>query len=387
LHRQWPDDPDDHAERPLLQLHLFLVISQTLNGANTVNFTYDNDNLLTQAGALSISRNSQNGLVTGTTLGVVNDFWSYNTFGEVSGYSAGANASEVFKIQYTRDKLGRITEKSETVSGGPKTYSYVYDAAGRLGEIKEAGGTVATYTYDSNGNRITTNTGTPVTATFDNQDRLLQYGSTIYTYAGSGELASKAVGEESTTYPYDELGNLLDVSLPDGNHISYLIDGRNRRIGKRVNNVLVQGWLYKDRLNPVAELDGGGAVVAQFVYGTKQNVPDYLYKGGSTYRIISDHLGSPRLVIDISSGEIRQRGSTTPHLGISFPTPVPDSSLSGLREAFMINTPNSTGSGLGTMMPKQVAGRLRIPSDLTPRILICTSTRPAIRSTVLIRPD
>ncbi len=103
------------------------------------------------------------------------------------------------------------------------------------------------------------------------------------------------------------LGNLLAVTLPDGTLIEYVIDGRNRRIGKKVNGVLIQGFLYGDQLNPVAELDGTGNVVARFIYGTKANVPDYMVKGGATYRIISDHLGSPRLVVDVSTGTVVQR--------------------------------------------------------------------------------
>jgi len=65
--------------------------------------------------------------------------------------------------------------------------------------------------------------------------------------------------------------------------------------------------LYKDRLNPAAELDGTGAVVSRFVYSTKANVPDYVEKGGVTYRILSDHLGSVRLVVDASTGAVAQR--------------------------------------------------------------------------------
>jgi RHS repeat-associated protein len=65
--------------------------------------------------------------------------------------------------------------------------------------------------------------------------------------------------------------------------------------------------LYKDQLNLVAELDGNNNVVARFIYGTKINVPDYMEKGGTTYRIISDHLGSPRLVVNVADGSIAQR--------------------------------------------------------------------------------
>jgi RHS repeat-associated protein len=65
--------------------------------------------------------------------------------------------------------------------------------------------------------------------------------------------------------------------------------------------------LYKDGINPVAQLDGSGAVVSLFVYGTKRTVPDYMVRGGNTYRIISDHLGSVRLVVDAATGAISQR--------------------------------------------------------------------------------
>jgi len=95
-------------------------------------------------------------------------------------------------------------------------------------------------------------------------------------------------------------------ALSDGNHIDYLIDGQYRRIGK-VNGTLVQGFLYQDQLRPIAELDGENHVVSRFVYGDKPNVPAYLIKNGITYRILSDHLGSPRLVVNADTGDIAQR--------------------------------------------------------------------------------
>jgi len=36
-------------------------------------------------------------------------------------------------------------------------------------------------------------------------------------------------------------------------------------------------------------------------------VPDYMVKGGNTYRIVTDHLGSPRLVVDVATGSVAQR--------------------------------------------------------------------------------
>ena len=143
--------------------------------------------------------------------------------------------------------------------------------------------------------------------TYDDQDRMLSYGGNTYQYTASGELKSKTNAEGTTVYDYDVLGNLRAVTLPDGTKIEYVIDGLNRRIGRKVNGVLVQGFLYQDQLNPVAELDGSGNVVSRFVYGTRSNVPDYVVMGGVTYRIITDHLGSPRVIINVATGEIVQR--------------------------------------------------------------------------------
>lgn len=69
----------------------------------------------------------------------------------------------------------------------------------------------------------------------------------------------------------------------------------------------MQGFLYQDDINPAAELDGAGNVVARFVYGTRINVPDYMIKNGNTYKFIVDHLGSPRIIVDVNTGTIVQR--------------------------------------------------------------------------------
>ncbi|MCU7936607.1 MAG: RHS repeat-associated core domain-containing protein [Candidatus Thiodiazotropha sp. (ex Dulcina madagascariensis)] len=204
-----------------------------------------------------------------------------------------------------RDKLGRITEKRETLEGVTSTTAYSYDLADRLEAVSQDGTEIARYQYDGNGNRTHVN-GAQI-ATYDQQDRLLAYGDAVYRYTANGELTEKTENGVTTDYTYDVLGNLMQVRLPGDVTLDYVIDGKNRRIGKQVNGSLVQGFLYKDQLNPIAELDGANNVISRFVYGTKINVPDYMIRGGNTYRIISDHLGSPRLVVNALTGEVSQR--------------------------------------------------------------------------------
>jgi len=55
------------------------------------------------------------------------------------------------------------------------------------------------------------------------------------------------------------------------------------------------------------QLHGAWNVVARFVYASKGHVPDYMIKGGVTYRVISDHLGSVRLVVNVTDGSVMQR--------------------------------------------------------------------------------
>jgi RHS repeat-associated protein len=278
----------------------FRTTSISVNG-NSISFSYDADNLLTKAGALNLARNEQNGLLTGTALGATATTHSYNTLGELQTLSATHSGNGLYSFSLSRDQRGNITQKTETVQGQTVTYGYAYDVTGRLIEVTKNGVVQTTYNYDPNGNRLSAG------AMYDDQDRLLTYGGNSYTYTANGELKTKTQGGQTSTYTYDVLGNLRQASVPGVNDIEYVIDGRSRRVGKKLGATLVQGFLYQDGLRPIAELDGSGAVVSRFVYGSRFNVPDYMVKGSTTYRIVSDHLGSPRLIINTADGTIAQR--------------------------------------------------------------------------------
>jgi len=258
---------------------------------------------------MTITRSPTTGFITDTTLGSVTTLLGHSGFGELDSTDASAGATALYSTSYTRDALGRITQLDETVEGVASTWVYEYDVAGRLWKVTDDGVLVGQYSYDNNGNRtgVTNDLGLAVRGSYDAQDRLLSYGDATYTHTANGELSSRTTPTGTTSYVYDVLGNLVQVTLEDSTVIEYVVDGENRRVGRKVGGTLVQGFLYKDRLNPVAELDGTGNVVARFVYGTKANVPNYMEKGGVTYRILSDHLGSVRLVVDTSTGVVAQR--------------------------------------------------------------------------------
>lgn len=100
--------------------------------------------------------------------------------------------------------------------------------------------------------------------------------------------------------------------------IDYIVDGKGRRIGKRKaaspsTPALDRRWIYRDGLNPVAEIDGvTGSTIARYVYGSRSNVPDLVVRDGNTYRIIVDQLGSPRMAINVAnSADVPYRADYT----------------------------------------------------------------------------
>ena len=282
----------------------------SVNGGPEAAYSYDKDGLITKAGALDLSRDQTRGLLTGTTLSNVTDTRAFNSFGEMESYEALSGSNRLYQSTYKLDSLGRIVEKTETIGGNSTTFAYTYDEEGNLKEVKQNGEVVASYAYDPNGNRLSQITPSGTTeGSYDAQDRLISYGGNEYAYTPDGQLKTKTDTSTGkvTSYDYDALGNLLSVTLPEGKEVEYVVDAADRRVGKKVDGQLVQGFLYLGQLAPVAELDGSGNVVSRFVYGTKENVPDYMEKNGKTYRMITDQVGSVRLVVDAATGEVAQR--------------------------------------------------------------------------------
>ena len=275
-----------------------------------------------------IERYAQSGLVRQTTLGELVTEYTYTDFGEIDTYLVYANGgtptdeldpttreddTEFFFADYEYDELGRIvqiTEEVENISAPVKGYEY--DVAGRLWRAKKDGVVIAEYEYDLNGNRTAVLDGSGDSVVdhiaHDDQDRLTSYDDMVYAYNNHGELEWSShwrlnelteVVEyfDRTDYVYDVFGNLRHVGLPDGTEIDYEIDPLGRRVRRESNGVEDQRLLWDGQLRPVAELDSSGIIETRYVYGLGLNVPDYYERDEHTYRIITDHLGSPRLIV------------------------------------------------------------------------------------------
>lgn len=288
----------------------FRVASSTVNSEPPIQIERDNDGFTTRVGDLNLGRDPQNGRLLGTEIGTVRDVREYNDFGEAERYAVFVDdaPTPVFESRRERDQVGRITRLDEVVDGDARTSEYTYDSNGRLVEVSDGETVLTTFAYDEIGNRIRrTDASGTVTAEYDGRNRLRRYGDVLYEHTplGAVERVIDPDGAE-TTYRYTPLGVLTGVTTSDGTTVEYAFDGTNRRISRTVNGDITERFVYLDA-RPLAQLDSSGEVLKRFVYATGQASPDYMTAAGRTYRIIVDHSGSPRLVIDVETGEIVQR--------------------------------------------------------------------------------
>jgi RHS repeat-associated protein len=283
------------------------LTSEAVSGGSSISYTYDNDNLPTQIGLEALSYDSQNGLLLGSSISGVISSLGYNTYGEITSDVTKRGTTNVFSLSMTKDALGRVQSKTEVSPSGTNIFAYSYDASERLTDVQKNGVPFSHYDYDSNSNRIAGNVnGAAVTASYDEQDRLVAYGANSYTYNLNGEILTKVTGAQTTNYSYDSVGNLKSVTLPSGKVISYLIDGQNRRIAKSVNGTLQFGYVYSSQTKLIAVTNAAGQILQQYVYGKKSNLPDYIITGSGTYSVSSDQVGSPRVIVNVATGAVAE---------------------------------------------------------------------------------
>ena len=252
-------------------------------------------------GIFQIILKTKQSLPTNTSVGNVTTSQDYDSSGAISYFEADYSGSSIFQTSYQRDSLNRISILTEVNQGKMTVKKYAYDTLGRLSQVWKNDTLVSTYSYDPNGNRITHWTQIETdSGKYDAQDRMLSYGNVQYIYSKNGELQKKIIGSDTTSYVYDYFGNLLSVRLPNNDLIEYLIDGQNGRIGKKINGAIVKKWIYAGGLSPIAELDSAYNVTAEFV-------GSLMIKYGNTYQLITDHLGSVRMVVDVNSGAVVQQ--------------------------------------------------------------------------------
>jgi RHS repeat-associated protein len=275
----------------------------------SVSLSYDNDGLLTGVGSIGLTRDPDNGFLTQLSDGDFEVAYKRDNYGELSSVTV-THGSTLYKGSFTYDPLSRISQEVETIGGETHTYDYEYDSVGQLTTVKRDGVEVESYAYNSLRNRVGINnvlTGRDLTEgdfTYDADNKLLQAGETSYSYDADGRLYQVTEGTSITTYHYNTDGTLAAVDSPDGRQISYLYDDEGRRISRDVDGVRTHAWLYGEWFLPLAEYNGSGELRTTFLYAGFPT-PVAMTRDDSRYHVVSDPLGSPRLVVDNTGAVVK----------------------------------------------------------------------------------
>ena len=120
-----------------------------------------------------------------------------------------------------------------------------------------------------------------------------------------GFLVSRTEGTEVTGYNYSSRGELLEVSLPNGDSIEYLHDPQGRRIAKKVNGTIVEKYLWIGLTRLLAVYDGSDCLLMRFEYADSR-MPVAMTAGGATYYLAYDQVGSLRTVSDAGGNVVKE---------------------------------------------------------------------------------
>jgi len=109
-----------------------------------------------------------------------------------------------------------------------------------------------------------------------------------------------------TRYGYDGRGHLASAEVVGTVRVDYDLDAYGRRVTKRRNGTVENRYLYRNQLQPAAEVDAAGNVLTRYVYARGELAPDLMERAGASYALLKDERGSIRAVVDVFTGVVAQ---------------------------------------------------------------------------------
>ena len=243
-----------------------------------------------------------------------------NAAGGSAGYS-----------QLLYDTLGRVIRLDNDREG---TYTYTFDGAGRLTRQWRSWETTEDFSYDAQGNRVSTTTydpsanGTTVAVTTGDDDRLTNDGTYTYLYDGEGNITKRTKTADGIYdhYTWDHRNRLMSVESYTSSEVltqqaTFTYDASDRRIAKRVDadtdSVFETTEHYGyDGSDIALVVNTTGGVVSRLFHGPgvdeplAEEVPTIAPTDPrtGTHWYLTDHAGSVRDIIDsaVEEGTVGQ---------------------------------------------------------------------------------
>ena len=268
--------------------------SQITSGSLSAAIDYDADGLVRAVGAATLHRDTA-GRITSVEAGVARQAFTYDALGRVEVSAVIAGDDELWSLRYEYDRSGRIT--AVTDSRPEHSARYSYDVAGRLTEATGPSPVTVQYDVDGNPTKIVRE-GRDEGISHHAGGRLVGVGQTRIEYGPGG--AVESIG--SSAVEWDGLGQAIACagSTFTRDAFSAVVAMSD---GQSTSNVLpdIDG-------TPIASTaPQGGETTALYASAARNSPPVLVVETERTLLVAVDHVGSVRMVIDISTGEVVER--------------------------------------------------------------------------------
>src|SRR5690554_1260800 len=146
-------------------------------------------------------------------------------------------------------------------------------------------------------------------ATYNNGDQLQSTGNQTYRYDTNGRLKTKTRTTDdgliiTTEYQYSSDGRLLKITTPEKT-IEYRHNALGNRVAKLINGQVVEKYLWQNKTTLLATYDAHGNLTQRFEY-TLGHAPTAFTQDNEKYFILTDQIGSPRIITDSSGTLIKE---------------------------------------------------------------------------------
>jgi len=282
------------------------VAVRRVNGAHDVQYRRNLDGRITGVGPLQFERSQKTGLPVALHLGGLTTTRKYDSFGRIQKHETrfGKLAMVFFGEEIERDDFGRVSQIKETAQGRERVINYSYSEARRLESVTVDGEVTLSLTYDSNGNITELNRlGRAMPLEADAADRLVRVAGQTTTHDECGNFTGIGQGGAVRSYQFDGLGRL--VGSRDAHHeVVHVLDAIGRPI--RISGAGAPTRLLWDGDRVAATLSEQGQVDIRFLDSGTGACPEALTRGGASYMLVTDHLGSVRAVVEAENGAVVQ---------------------------------------------------------------------------------
>jgi RHS repeat-associated protein len=212
--------------------------------------------------------------------------------------------------RFAYDAHGNLLTKTVAAGALTRSLSYTYNSAGQALSATDPDGHLTSYAYDAKGDLATLTDALGHVTKFTGYDadgRLTSVTDpnglvTRLAYNFRGQVTSRNVGGEVTSYAYDRAGQLTKTTRPDGSFLSFTHDAAHRLTGvaDALGNRIAYNYDAASNVTKIRFLDPAGKVarLRSFAYDTANRVAKAIGAAGETTLYAHDGNGNPTRLTD-----------------------------------------------------------------------------------------